>query len=139
MEIFELHFNAILIVSSIVAIIGLLLLIVSLVLFLTKSTKDTYFTSGIIIILVAGIFGFGVIAGLVPISTATEEVNDYEVAFTTSTVTLVINDYAEIFYDAKTYNILKNRENAIVYYAVKLNSYNRSVETPILTIDKRYE
>lgn len=121
----------ILIGSTVLASIGILILA------LVGFIKSRFSVVGIVITLLAVVMGFGFMSSLIPVKTVQEEVTDYELAFTTSTVTLVFGDYAEIFYDAKTYNILSNKFNAVVYYELQLNSYNGIIDQPILNISKK--
>lgn len=121
----------ILIGTTVTTVIGILILI------LVGIFKKTLSVVGIVITLAGVVIGYGAMCYLIPVRTIHEEITDYEVAFTTSTVTLAFDEYAEIFYDAKTYNILSNKFEAVVYYEITYNSYNVNVDPPILRISKK--
>lgn len=92
---------------------------------------------GLVLALFAAVVGYGAMCVLIPVRVVSDEITDYEVAFTTSTVTLAFDDYAEVYYDAKTYNILSNKSEAIVYYEIEYNSYNVNIDAPVLRISKQ--
>lgn len=131
MYIGDFYLSWILIVSSCVAALGIIIMLAKA---LVRRELSIF---GFVLVLVAAIVGFGLLGAVYPVKIVNEEITDYEVAFTTSTVTLAFDEYAQLYYDAKTYNILSDKFNAIVYYEIQYNSYNKPIDTPSLYISKR--
>jgi len=118
--------------SSIGVLISVLCFLIGLV------HDEDWNIAGVIIGLVSLILGFGLLATVVNVREEKLIITEYETAYTSTSVTLVFDGYSEIFYDVKTYNLLKTSGNCDVYYLVKYNSYGGNGETPHLIIDKKY-
>ena len=89
----------------------------------------------VIIIIVVGMLGMGLIAGTTTAYHDTMLIENYEVAHTRTTVTLVLNGESTVFDDVNTYRALLFPERYNLYWLIDMNAYGIEINSRELLID----
>jgi len=119
------------IVCSVIAIIGLMLLIIGII-----SKEDGSSVIGGVILALVGFLGFGMIACVLPYSEKHEKVESFTYAKTKYSVIIETPKLTQTFTDAYTYNAIN--DSSEVFYNTLYNAYGSETHRTItLNADKQ--